>query len=502
LYESDSGSLYESDRFGGQVDTGPRGRPMAADLVVLNTLNAAQQRMILILMAVSTFVLGTDLSITSVAIPTIGMELHLTPLGMSWIVIADTLAIAGLLTVGGRLTDRMGHRFVLTVGLLCYGFGSLLAGFGFNLPVLLTARVMQGAATAFISPAGFSLIVTFLPEGPQRRKGFGLFVITQGLSMILGLMLGGWIVTNVGWHGAYLMVLPLIAVAIFLAARVLPRRVPIEHGPLDLLGAVIITATVVATISGFHAVGTDGLLARPTLLLLGGAAVLTLVFVKVERRAPSPMVPLILFSRPGFAACAAVIFLVMGAGAGVFVVTQLNLQRLLGFSAALSGAAMLPYSVAVMASGQFAPIILRRFGPSRVLIAAIVSEIVGMSLLAFTAGASYGLSVAPGVVICAVATMLCFISIMDIAASGLQVGDHGVGTGVLLTSQQIGIALGVSSALGFVGGDDGVFRAVGFTAAYMGLAAGMGIALILCIMFIRGRVGMVPPVEGLVKVPP
>jgi MFS transporter, DHA2 family, methylenomycin A resistance protein len=464
------------------------------------TLNALQQRMILILMAVSNFILGTDLSITSVALPTIGAELHLAPLAMSWIVIADTLAIAGLLTIGGRLTDRVGHRLVLTVGLLCYGFGSILAVFAFHLPVLLAARVMQGAGNALISPAAFSLIVTFLPEGPRRRRGFGLFVITQGLSMILGLMLGGWIVTNVGWRGAYLLALPLIAVAIFLAGRVLPRRVAIDHGPLDLLGAVIITAAVVSAISGFHAIGTDGLLARPTLLLLGAAAVLTLVFIRVERRAPSPMVPLILFSRPGFAASTAVIFLVMGAGAGVFVVSQLNLQRLLGFSAALAGVAMLPYSVSVVGSGQLAPMILRRFGPGNVLIAAIVLEIVGMLLLALAAGASYGLSVAPGVVICAVATMLCFISIMDIAGSGMQIGEHGIGTGVLLTSQQIGIALGVSSALGLLGGGDGIFRAAGFTAAYMGLAAGMGIALILCIMFIRGCVGMVPPAEAPVKV--
>ena len=93
---------------------------MAANLVVLNTLNAAQQRMILILMAVSTFVLGAYLSITSVAIPTIVMQLHLTPLGMSWIVIADTLAMSGLLIVGGSLNDLVGHRFVLTAGLLCY----------------------------------------------------------------------------------------------------------------------------------------------------------------------------------------------------------------------------------------------------------------------------------------------------------------------------------------------------------------------------------------------
>lgn len=443
------------------------------------------ERLIVALMAISYLIVTADLSVASVALPSIGRDLRVPAAVLSWVVVAASLANAGLLVIGGKLVDRLGHRRVLATGLSIYVLASLVAAFSSSLAPLLAARAAQGVATALIAPASFSLITAFLPEGPVRHRALGVFGVTQGLSLILGLFLGGWVVTRFGWHAAFLLNLPVALVSLVLALRVLPRPAHRGREPIDGAGALVAVLAMVATVSGISAAGEVGLLATRTMLLLGGAILLFGLLVLIERRMPAPMLPPALFRRPGFAVSAAASLFVLGGVGGLFVLSQLAMQHVLGMSAAQSGLGMLPYALAVMATGQGAPLLLGRFPPRTIVLGACLVNLAGFALLAATVGREYGLSIAPGVILCPLGSVSAFIALMQSGTGGLAAEEQGVGTAALFVCHQVGVAAGASIAMSLAGAHEAAVGPAGLQLAFAALAVGVGIAFLIALTGLR-----------------
>jgi MFS family permease len=441
---------------------------------------------ILILMILSSFILSADYSITGITFPSIGKQFSISASTLSLVVVADTLAIASLLIVGGRLVDRFGHRTVMVTGLSLYALGSIVACSAPNIAVLATARVLHGIATALVSPASFSLIVAFLPED-QRRRGLGLYATTQSVAILVGLFAGGWVTARAGWHMAYLMMLPLIGMSLYLAALMLPRhRHTVDDASLDIAGAATVTLAMVSIVSAFITMGTAGFTVSVALRFVT-ATVLLAVFVAIERRARMPLLSLTLLQRPDFAFCCGIILLLMGATAGQFVVTQLNLQNLLGFSPATAGLASLPAASAGILSGMIAPPLMKHLGSRKMLIGAALCLAAGLAFLGFTTGAPYHVSVLPASVLCSFASFVGFIAVVDIAISRLPAEEQGVGTGVLFTCYQVGIAALTSLSLGTLNEQNGQVIRSGYFKAYLVLGSAAALGAVLAMVMSRNR---------------
>jgi MFS family permease len=470
--------------------------PEAIDHASSGVARASNHTGILVLMALSSFILSADYSITGIALPSIGKQFGTPASILSLVVVADTLAIASLLIVGGRLVDRFGHRAVMMTGLGLYSLGSILAGSAPNIALLATARGLQGIATALVSPAAFSLIAAFLPES-MRRRALGLYATTQSLAILVGLFVGGWVTARAGWHMAYLMMLPLLAIALYLAASLLPQhRRTADEASLDVGGAVIVTLAMVSLVSAFLTIGSSGFTISVASRFAATAALLA-IFVAIERRVRMPLLPLTLLRRPDFGISCAIILLFMGATAGQFVVTQLNLQNLLGFSPATAGVASLPAASAGIFSGQIAPFLMRRFGSRRVLIGAGICVTFGLVILGLTAGAPYQISILPASTLCSLAAFIAFIAVVDIATSRLPAGEQGVGTGVLFTCYQVGIAALTSLSLGMLGAQHGEIARSGFVQSYFVLAsaAAIGTGLAIVLLYARRTTQLAPLTE-------
>lgn len=442
---------------------------------------------IIALMALSKLITTADFAIVSIALPSIGRDLGVAPTVLSWVVSANTLALAGTLILGGKLVDRIGHRRALSIGLTLFALASIAAGLAPDFALVLAARVAQGLAVALISPAAFALITAFLPDGPVRHRALGVFGITQGASLIIGLLCGGWIVTTFGWRAVFLVNVPLITIALVMTLRFLPRMRIHRGEPIDGAGAVIATLALVLLVAGISSMGRMGLLAAPPLGMLAGAAILFALFVLVEHRVVVPLVPATLVRRPMYALSAWVLLLFMGAVGGLFVLSQLYMQRVLGFTAATAGLGAMPYALAVIAAGQMAPIVLARV-PLRVVgIGAGALNLTGLLWLAASMGQPYAASIAPGMMLCALGSVTTFIVLMQAATAPLLREEQGVGSALLFTCQQVGTGLGAAVTMMLLDPGGGDLSADDFRLPFAVLAGAIGVAILSLLVGLRTR---------------
>lgn len=441
----------------------------------MDATDARAHRRVIALMALTKLILTADFAIVSIALPSIGRDLGVSPAALAWIVTANTLTLAGTLIVGGKLVDRYGHRRALTIGLSLFAAGSIAAGMAPGFAFVIAARVVQALAVALLSPGAFALITAFLPDGPVRHRALGIFGITQGVSLIIGLLCGGWIVTTFGWRGAFLVNVPPLAAALAMALAWLPRARTIRGESIDGAGALTATVAMVLLVGGIALLGRLGLGAT-TLGMLAGAWASIALFVAIERRVSTPLVPGALVTRPMFATACFMLTLFLAGVGGLLVLSQLYMQRVLGFSAAAAGLGAMPYALAVIAAGQVAPTLLAHVPLRRALVAAGIFNLTGFAWFAFSMGHPYALSIAPGMVICALGSVTSFILLMQAATAPLAPAEQGVGTALLFTAQQVGTGLGATVTMMLLDLGAGTLTADDFRAPFLALAAGIAVA--------------------------
>ena len=443
--------------------------------------------LITLLMGLAQLVITSDFSIISVALPTIGRDLQIAPALLPWIISANAITFAGFLIVGGRLTDIFGHRLCLLFGFVLFGVGSLLSALGQDIWTLIASRSLQGLGAAVISPASFSLIAAFLPEGKARHRALGVFGVMQGLSVIVGLVVGGFLTTRLGWRSVFFVNMPIVLVGLALAWRVLPKVVvdAVARRTIDFGGAVVIVVATGLLLSAASLLSEHGVGSPLGLGLLLASVAAFGLFVLIEARHPQPLLPLPMFSRRDLTVASLACMALIGAVGGLFVLSSVYMQSGLKLSAALSGLGMVPVAVATMAAGQVAPLLMKWWSLRTVALGGLALQIVGLALLALTAPhGSYFTSVAPFGFLATFGSTSAFIALMGLAVNDAPPNQQGAASALLFTAQQIGLPIGVTISLAVftaagtaaVGLD--AYRA-GFLAPAVIAAAGFCLVLLL-----------------------
>ncbi|WP_239161834.1 MFS transporter, partial [Acrocarpospora phusangensis] len=250
---------------------------------------SGRQRLILLVLLGAGFMLSVDFSILNVALPEVGAGVGLGPAGLPWIASAYALPAAGFTLLFGRLADLFGRRRLFLSGMVVLTGASLLGGFAASAEMLLTARVLQGFATAMAIPAALSLLTTTFAEGALRDRVLGLNGALLSGGFTVGALAGGTLVSLLSWRAAFFINVP-VAVAILLLTPFLIRE---SSSPgrvrLDLPGAVTVTGGLLAVI---YAV-----IERHLLAAVAGVLLLA-VFWLVELRSPAPLAPVRILGRP------------------------------------------------------------------------------------------------------------------------------------------------------------------------------------------------------------
>src|SRR5580693_9070888 len=274
-------------------------------------------------LAVAYFMTIVDLTITNVALPTIGRSLHFPESDLQWVVTAYGLTFGGFLLLGGRAADLAGRRRLFMAGLAIFTVASLACALATSDTFLIIMRGVQGLGAAIVLPAALSIVMNMFGEGAERNKALSAWSGIGATAATVGLLAGGLLVRYAGWQ--YIFYLN------------------------DALGAITVTGALVMLVYAISQAPTAGWTAVRTLALLAASAALLAAFLVIETRAEAPLLPLRLFRLTTLAGSNAVGFLLGASFFSFFFTGTLYMQQVLGYSALTTGLAWLATSLTALA---------------------------------------------------------------------------------------------------------------------------------------------------------
>ena len=398
----------------------------------------------LAVITVCQMILVVDTTIVNVALPSMQRNLGFSPAGLSWVLNAYTLAFGGLLLLGGRAGDILGHRRVFVAGVTVFTAASLAGGLAASPGWLLTARAAQGVGAAFAGPGSLALIATTFEEGPRRTRALAVFSMAASAGMVIGLVLGGMLTAWASWRWVLFVNVPVGAAIALLTPRVVRESEP-QPGRFDLAGALTSTAGTALLVYAFIRAAWHGWGDGLTVGSFATAVALLVVFVVIEARARQPIMPLRLFSNRDRCGAYAMRLLLTAAMNGVLFLLTLYVQNVLHYSALKTGFAFLPTTLALVAASRAVPLLLPRFGTRPMMLAGSVLSVAGMLWLTQVSDTSgYVAMVLGPVLLFGAGTGFVAVAVTFVALSSVPARDSGAASGLLQSMQQVGGSLGVA----------------------------------------------------------
>ncbi len=438
----------------------------------------------LTLLALADFVVILDATIVNIALPSIGSSLHASTGSLSWVISAYILAFGGLLLLGGRLADLFGRRRLFIGGLAIFGFASLAGGLSTSIEALIGFRALQGIGAAALAPAARALVTTLFTEGPERSRALGIWAAVAGSGTVVGLILGGVLTSGLGWQWVLFVNVPVVLFAAVLASRLIDEsRAETTDRSTDIPGAILVTGGLVAALYAVIEAGNAGWASTQTIGLLAAAGVVLALFVHVESRASSPLVPFRML-RPGQVRGANVAMVLMSAAmVGMFFILTLYQQQVQGYSAIEAGLAQVPLGVVLIGIAGAAGPLVERFGVKPTLTAGLTLFTGGVAWLAqITAGGSYLADVLGPSLVIGAGLALAFVALTVASASGVDEDHHGSAGGLINMTQQIGGAVGLAIVTAVATSHGTVPDLAGLTSGFRSallVAAGIGAAAVI-----------------------
>ncbi|WP_062428810.1 MFS transporter [Herbidospora daliensis] len=444
-----------------------------------------RQRITLLVIALAQLMLILDGTIVTVALPGIQEELGFSPGGLSWVMNAYMLAFGGLLLLGGRAGDILGRRRALMAGVLIFTLASLLGGFAPGPEAMIASRVLQGVGGAL---AGLALITGNFPQGPLRDRAIAVFTSVGAAGAAIGLLAGGVLTDLVSWRWVMFVNVP-IGLAILALAPVVVRETPRVPGRFDLAGAVTATTGSTGLVYGLVRASEQGWDDGWALASLLGGVLLLALFIRVERRAAQPVMPLRLFGERSQVAGYVSMLLLPAAMMGTFFFLTQFVQSGLGYSPLQAGLAFLPLALTILTLSQLAGRILRVVSPQRASVAGMLLIPAGLAWLSrIDATTAYFPGVFAPLVILGVGAAAALVVMSMRIINGVQGDDAGAASGLLQAMQQTGGSLGLAVLVT-------VHASAGLSATFL-TAAGFSLLALLIVTVLRPRRPAPEPKDG------
>jgi EmrB/QacA subfamily drug resistance transporter len=341
-----------------------------------------QRWLALIVLCLGVLMIVLDTTIVNVALPSIKTDLKFTETSLVWVVNAYMLTFGGFLLLGGRLGDLYGHRKLFLLGIVLFTVASLACGLAGAQWVLIVARAVQGLGGAVVSAVALSLIMNLFTEPAERAKAMGIYGFVCAGGGSIGVLLGGLLTSSLSWHWIFLVNLPIGIAVYVLSLRLLADSQDHAAGEkLDVAGAVTITAALMLVVYAIVNGNEIGWLSKQTLLMLGTAIVLLVVFLSIQARVAHPLMPLGLFRSRNVSVINIVAVLWAAAMFAWFFISALYMQLVLNFTPMQVGLAFLPANIimAVFSLGLSAKLVML-WGNRLPLSMGLVLAAVGLAL--------------------------------------------------------------------------------------------------------------------------
>jgi EmrB/QacA subfamily drug resistance transporter len=419
-------------------------------------------------------------SVTFVALPAIAREFHLGIAGLQWVLNGYLLTLSALILLGGALGDRFSRRRVFTVGLVGFAVASIGCAIAPNLPILVVARVLQGAAGSLVVPNSLALLETAY-SGEARGAAVGHWTAWSAVSTALGPLIGGWLVDATSWRWVFVCVAPfaLAAVAAVDADRGLPDVR--QSRPVDFTGAALVTLGLAGVVGALIVGPVAGFTSAGVLVSTGAGLACLAAFALAEHRAGSPLIPPDVFRVRQFTSVNATTLAVYAALNGLIFLLMLQLQATMGYSALEAGASLLPVNGLMLVLSPVAGRMASRIGPRVLLVSGSLVVAAGILLFMRVApGAHYATSVVPAAVVFGLGLSCVVAPLTTVALNALGPERAGLASGVNNAVARLAGLLAVAgiplaAGLGGVRELEGGAVASGFARAMI-VCAGLAVA--------------------------
>ena len=412
--------------------------------VAMHELSRGRRVGVLMICSLSLLMVGLDVTIVNVALPDVGRELHATVSGLQWVVDAYTLVLASLLMLSGSTADRLGRRRTFVVGLSVFSAGSLLCSLAPNLELLILFRMMQAVGGSMLNPVAMSIITNTFTDPRERAQAVGIWGAVVGISMALGPVIGGLLVSAVGWRSIFWINIPVGIVAITLALRYIPESKAPRARRFDPVGQVCMIVLFAALTYGIIEAPDKGWASAPIVACFGLAAAALVGLLRYEPRRSDPLIDLRFFRSVPFAAATVTAVAAFAALGGFLFLNTLYLQEVRGLSALHAGLDTMPMAIMTMAASPISGRIVGRQGPRLPLLTSGCAIAVALALLSRMEPTTPFTLLFIAYVIFGLGFGLVNAPITNAAVSGMPRAQAGVAAAVASTSRQVGQTLGVA----------------------------------------------------------
>ncbi|WP_301171838.1 MFS transporter [Brevibacillus nitrificans] len=405
------------------------------------------------------FMVLLDTTIISVALPAIHADLGGGIIGLQWTVNAYTIVFAGLLLLMGSLADKLGAKRVYIAGLFIFLAASAISTFVSSLAGLIFIRAALGIGGAALLPASLTLLSHTYPAPAERARALGIWAAVTGLSMAAGPVVGGFLVDMLGWRSIFLLNVPLAMISIVATIRLVPETKPNFGKRLDPTGQITIFTAITAWSFGLMEGGAIGWSSPVILTAFGIALAATLFFLLAETKGATPMLPLYLFRNANIAVGMLAGMAINLGLSGILFLLPFYFQQVRGFSAQLTGLALLPMTVPLAFNPIVTGRIVGRIGARLPMSAGLCLTGLGTWLQVWAnANTSYALTLA-SLLLIGFGVSFTIPSLMTSVISSVPNDLTGTASGALNASRQLGATIGVaimgsilSASLSFLSG--------------------------------------------------
>ena len=398
----------------------------------------------LLICCLSLFMVGLDMTVVNVALPSIGRDMDAGVSGLQWTVDAYTVVMASLLMFSGSLADRFGRRRTFVTGLAVFTAASVACGLAPDATALIAFRALQAVGASMLNPVAMSIIANTFTDPRERAQAVGVWGAVFGISMALGPVVGGTVVAAVGWRAIFWVNLPVGLAAIALTLRFVPESRAPRPRRFDPVGQALVIVLLAGLTYGIIEGPARGWSSAPVIAALGAAAVALPALLAYEPRRREPLVELRFFRSAPFASAVGIAVAAFATFGGFLFLNTLYLQQVRGLSPVHAGLATVPLAAMTVVASPISGRIVGRRGPRIPLLIAGVCMTIACALLTGIGPATPTVQLMAAYVVFGIGLGFVNAPVTNAAVSGMPRAQAGVAAAIATTSRQVGQTLGVA----------------------------------------------------------
>ncbi len=441
-----------------------------------------QQKLVLIISILASFVAFLDGSVVNVALPTMENDLGGGLPFQQWVVNAYLLTLGSFILIAGALSDLLGRKKILSIGLVGFGIASVLCALSPSGEFLIASRALQGFFGALLVPSSLALIISSF-SGAAQGKAIGQWTAWTGISFIIGPLLGGFLIDVASWRLVFAINVVPIAVTLLLMRWLTKKAAIRENTPVDIIGALLCATGLAAMVYALIEQTNRGI-GDPLILttFFAGAAIFA-AFIWYERRTKHPMLPLQLFKVHNFSVGnLATIAIYAGLSVATFLVV-IFVQQVGGYSALKAGMALVPITLIMFLlsprfgelSAKFGPRIFMAIGP-------VIGSIGFLTMLLVDESVAYWTQIFPGIVLFGLGLSVTVAPLTSAVLSDIREEHAGIGSAINNAIARIA-GLVATAAIGLIISSN--FSVAGFKRGIIAIATLLAVGGVISALGIR-----------------